>query len=185
MSIFLISDSHFGHNREFIYKDRGFTSIEEHDNAIIQRWNLTVKSDDTVYHLGDVMLGDNEYGLNCLSQLKGKIHIIRGNHDTNTRIELYRKMSNVVEVTNATYLHYKKYYFYLTHYPCITGCLTGDSLKKMTCNLYGHTHQKDRFYKDMPFMYNVGVDSHYCFPVEIDEVIEEMEDKVRECMRFL
>ena len=55
----------------------------------------------------------------------------------------------------------------MTHYPCFCGSLHHESLKKTTCNFYGHTHQKTNFYQDIPFMYHVGVDSHNCTPISI------------------
>ena len=55
-NIFLTSDLHFGHNKEFIYKVRGFNSIEEMNEAIIERWNSVVNNDDDVYVLGDFIL---------------------------------------------------------------------------------------------------------------------------------
>lgn len=185
MAIYLISDSHFNHDRSFIYEPRGFKNIYDHDIALVKNWNSIIKPEDEVYHLGDVMLGDNTNGLKCLHQLNGKIHIIRGNHDTDTRIELYKNASNVVEIVDAKYIRYKKYHFFLTHYPCITGNLEKDNLKGMTCNFYGHTHQKNNFYEDRPYMYHVGVDSHNCMPVRIEDAIADMEAKVQECLKFL
>ena len=82
MRIFATSDTHFGHDREFLYKPRGFNSIAEHDEEVVRRWNETVEPDDVVLHLGDVMLGDNAHGLDCLKRLNGKIFIVPGNHDT-------------------------------------------------------------------------------------------------------
>ena len=70
--IYFTSDLHFGHDKDFIYKSRGFNSIEDHDNTIIENWNNIVTEDDDIYVLGDLMLGDKEYGLNCLKRLKGK-----------------------------------------------------------------------------------------------------------------
>ena len=81
--IFVTSDTHFGHDREFLFSPRGFTSIQEHDAAVIANWNSVVGPDDVVYHLGDVMLGDNAYGITCLKLLNGNIKIIPGNHDIN------------------------------------------------------------------------------------------------------
>ena len=54
--IWVTSDLHIGHNKEFVYKERGFQSIEEHDRALISNWNELVSPDDLVYVLGDVML---------------------------------------------------------------------------------------------------------------------------------
>ena len=74
--IYVTSDLHFSHNKEFLYKPRGFNSIEEHDEQIIKNWNEIITDEDEVYILGDLMLNDNEGGIRKLQQLKGKIHII-------------------------------------------------------------------------------------------------------------
>ena len=44
--IFITSDTHFGHDRAFLYGPRGFTNYVEHDTAIIENWNNTVTDDD-------------------------------------------------------------------------------------------------------------------------------------------
>ena len=100
-NIWFVSDTHFGHQKDFLFGPRGFTNFEEHDTAIIENWNSVVAPNDEVYHLGDVMLGDNEHGIECLKKLNGKIHILIGNHDTDTRIELYSQCPNVVSIDCA------------------------------------------------------------------------------------
>ena len=92
---------------------------------------------------------------------------------------------NVVEQSNAIIFKYKKHHFYLSHYPTLTGNLEKESLTQMTLNLFGHTHQKTNFYMDMPYMYHCGIDSHDCKPVLLDNIIEEMYAKVKECKEFL
>ena len=184
-NIYVTSDLHFGHNREFIWKVRGFLSIEQMNIAYVDRWNAIVTDEDDVYILGDVMLGDKS-NIAYVKKLKGKIHIVLGNHDTATREAMYRELPNVVEVAEVGIrLKYKKYHFILTHYPTMTGNLEKESLKQMTLNLYGHTHQISNFYNDMPFLYHVGVDSHNGYPVLLDSIIEEMYAKVKECVAFL
>jgi calcineurin-like phosphoesterase family protein len=183
--IFLTSDTHFGHDREFIWKVRGFNSVEEMNETIVQKWNETVSAEDDVYILGDVILGDPD-NIEYVKRLNGKLHIVLGNHDTAKREEIYRNLPSVVEVAEVGIrLKYKKHHFVLTHYPMMTGNLEKESLKQMSLNLYGHTHQAGNFYNDMPFMYHVGVDSHDCYPVLLDDIIEEMYAKVRECVAFL
>jgi len=184
-NIYITSDLHFSHDREFVYKPRGFSNIYEMNKAIVERWNNIVQPDDIVYVLGDIMLNDNEQGLKLLKSLKGEIHIVLGNHDTATREALYKNCENVVEVALAARLKYKGYHFFMTHYPCLTGNLEKESLKQCTCNLYGHTHQTTNFYQDIPFVYHVGVDSHNCTPVHIDQIIEDMNKKVKECVEML
>ena len=183
MKIWVTSDSHFGHDREFIWKPRGFQSVDEMNEAIVNRWNSVVDKDDIVYHLGDVLLGDVEKNISFLKRLNGKIIIIAGNHDTDSRIDLYTKEG--YKVLWAQKLKYQGYSFFLTHFPSLTSNLQKESLKQCTCNLFGHTHQTTNFYQDIPFMYHVGMDSHNCYPVLLDNIIEEMQNKVKECRKFL
>jgi len=183
--IYLTSDLHFGHDREFVYRPRGFSSIEEMNSIILYNWNNLITDEDDVYILGDLMLGNNDIGMILLSQLRGKLHIILGNHDTDNRKALYESLPHVVEITYATMLKYRKYHFYLSHYPTMTGNLEKESLHQMTLNLFGHTHSKEKFYNDMPFMYNVAMDANNCTPVSLDTIIDRMKAKVQECVDFL
>lgn len=154
------------------------------NNKQIERWNSVVSDEDEVYVLGDLCLGSHE-NVELLKALNGKIHVVLGNHDTATRQKLYSSLENVVEIEWAIMLNYKKYHFYLSHFPCMTGNLEKEALQKMTLNLYGHTHQTNNFYEDRPYMYHVGVDSHNGYPVLLDDVIQEMKAKVKECIEFL
>ena len=183
--IYLTSDLHWGHDREFIWKVRGYNSVEEMNEEQVRKWNEIIAEEDDVYILGDVMLGESN-NIEYLKRLKGNIHIVLGNHDTANREKMYRELPNVVEVAEVGIrLKYNKHHFVMTHYPMMTGNLEKESLKQMGLNLYGHTHQASNFYNDMPFMYHVGVDSHNGYPVLLDDIIEEMYAKVKECKEFL
>ena len=57
-NVFFTSDTHFGHNKEFLYVKRGYTNVFEHDADIMNRWNKKVTNCDTVIHCGDVMFGE-------------------------------------------------------------------------------------------------------------------------------
>ena len=172
-NIYVTSDLHFGHDREFVWKARGYNSIEEMNEDYVHKWNSTVSDEDDVYVLGDLMLGDKS-NIEYIKRLKGIIHIALGNHDTRTREEMYRELPNVVEVMWAIKLDYHKYHFLMTHFPTMTGNLEKESLRQMTLNLYGHTHQTNNFYEDRPYMYHVGVDSHNCFPVSFDKILQDI-----------
>ena len=192
--IFVTSDTHFGHDREFLWGPRGFANYRDHDEYIIKQWNSVVGPNDIVYHLGDVMLGDNDYGMNCLRQLNGTIYIIPGNHDTSTRIKLYKTLENVHVLESgipgltaaAVTLKYKKYNFYLSHHPTMTSNLEkAPHLRMHLINLFGHTHQQKRFYEDMPYMFHVGMDSNNCTPVLLDDAIEMMKEETKICISLL
>jgi len=174
MSIYFTSDLHIGHDKDFLYEPRGFKNIKDHDLTIVNNWNSVVTDDDDIYILGDLTLEDYDNGLSKLKLLKGKKHIIIGNHDTNFRVELYKELTD--DINYADLVKYGKYQFYISHYPTHTGN-KDKHMSTQLINLYGHTHQKTNFYNNDPFMYHVGLDSHNNFPVEIDEIISDIQKK--------
>ena len=171
--IYLSSDPHFGHAKDFLWRPRGFSSVEEMNEGIIERWNLIVEPNDDVYLLGDVIMGDIS-NLNYVRRLNGNLHIIYGNHDTNARILRYAEELDNAEIHGfATTFKYKKKQFMLSHYPTITSNMETNPYMTVF-NLYGHTHQNTNFYENSPFMYHVGVDSHNCYPILIDDIISDI-----------
>lgn len=172
--IYLTSDLHLLHDKSFIWQPRGFKSIEEHDETIIANWNRIINDDDDVYILGDLILGDNDEGIEKLKRLKGKLHIIYGNHCTDTRKNRYSELPNLVEASYATMLRYGKWNFYLSHYPTIVGGI--HNTKDKLWNLCGHSHTKDRF-TDMEYKaYHVELDCHNNMPISIDDIILDIKE---------
>lgn len=160
------------------------------NETIAQRHNEIVKPEDIIYVLGDLCLGAVlrkcfKKNKELIERLNGTLYIIRGNHDSDNRCKMYRSCKNVKQVAAAIYLNYNGYHFYLSHYPTLTGNLEKESLKQMTSNICGHTHQKTNFYEDRPYIFHCGVDSHDCYPVLIDTIITEMKTKVQECLNEL
>ena len=89
--IYVVSDTHFGHRKviEFEAVNRPFKTIEDHDRELVERWNATVRKEDTVWHLGDVFFGGREaHGI--LAALNGVKRLVLGNHDVYP-IEVYRQ----------------------------------------------------------------------------------------------
>lgn len=178
--IYFTSDLHFCHDKEFIWKERGFKNVTEMNEAIISNWNSIVQPGDEVYVLGDLIMNDNETGIKLIKQLKGSIHIILGNHDTATRKALYEDCYNVVSVDYALPFKYRGQNFYLSHYPTLTA--NGDDekpLKTRVINLCGHTHTKDKWSDmDKGLIYHVEVDAHDCKPVCIETILEEIKNYI-------
>jgi len=179
---FFTSDLHFGHNKEFLYVSRGFNSIEEHDETVIKNWNSVVGPDDFVFILGDLMLNDNEDGIEKINRLNGKKYIILGNHDTATRIKLYKEqIKNLEGVEYVAKIEHKKRLLWLCHYPTITANFDdGKPWVKHLINLHGHTHSKEIFYNNNPYMYNVALDAHDNTPVSFEEIMADIQLKVLE-----
>lgn len=180
--IWLTSDWHFGHDREFLWRPRGFESIYEMNKALIQNYNELIAPEDDVYFLGDAMLGNNDVGISFIKQLKGNIHLIRGNHDTDVRMDIYNHCYNIVEICEGKFLKYKNYHFYLSHYPCIVSNYDKDKpLKSRTISLCGHSHTKDKFMDmDKGLIYHCEVDAHDNKPVLIDNIIQDIKEYISE-----
>lgn len=178
MAIFVTSDLHFGHDREFLWGPRGFKSSKEHDEAIIANWNSVVSPEDDVYVLGDIMLGDNEWGRECMNKLEGRIHLIRGNHDTDHRwYEVYPYIHTVEEMCGWGHmLCYRKYHFLLTHWPADTDNYDDDKgLRTKIISISGHTHRKEKMHNGNPIKYNVALDAHNNYPVLLDDIIADIQ----------
>lgn len=75
------SDTHFSHARIIALSNRPFASVEEMDEAMIERWNEIVKPEDIVVHLGDLALGRLAESLPLTERLNGRRFLIPGNHD--------------------------------------------------------------------------------------------------------
>lgn len=129
--VFIISDTHFGHKRiiEFEAAARPFATIEEHDRALVERWNATVKPKDTVWHLGDVFFGKDGHA--PLGALNGLKKLVLGNHD-HYPLDVYRqyfsKIFGAAEYRSCI----------LSHVPVHTGQLESRYL----LNIHGHTHSR-------------------------------------------
>lgn len=180
--IYITSDTHFCHNKEFLYGPRGFSNLFQMNEAIVKNWNNIVTNNDAVYLLGDVMLNNNEEGARLLKSLKGQIHIILGNHDTDARLAVYGDCYNVVETVFSTKLKYNGYHFYLSHYPTITSSFDLDKpLKARLINLCGHSHIQDPFADwdryNAP-IYHCELDAHNNTPVSIEKIISDLYRKI-------
>ena len=78
---YFTSDLHLGHRNIIRLCNRPFATIEEMDETLIRNWNAKVTNGDTVYILGDLLFRNEKPAEEYLKQLKGKKHLIIGNHD--------------------------------------------------------------------------------------------------------
>lgn len=175
MDTWFTSDTHFGHANIIKYCDRPWSSAEEMDEAIVERWNEKVGHDDVVYHLGDVSFHKNEHHTaEILNSLNGQILIIPGNHDTHrtlNRIGLWCENATVatsalierdINGKRIVLCHYAMRVWNKSHYGA--------------WQLYGHSHGS---LPDDPnaLSMDVGVDPNNYAPVHFDEVAAHMATK--------
>lgn len=80
--LYLTSDTHFFHSK--LLEQRGFKTIEEHNETLINNWNNLVRPQDQIIHLGDFVLGaenkSKEVCLELFEKLNGHITLLWGNH---------------------------------------------------------------------------------------------------------
>ena len=79
---YYIADCHFFHAVLNAAMDqRGFDSVEEMNETMIERWNSKVRKNDEVVVLGDFSWGKADETNEILRRLHGKLFLIQGNHD--------------------------------------------------------------------------------------------------------
>lgn len=79
------SDPHFGHTNILKHANRPFTSIEEHDYELVERYNRVItRSSTLVLWLGDCFWHagkDPDRTRELLSSMRGRKALLLGNHD--------------------------------------------------------------------------------------------------------
>jgi len=192
-NIWFSSDSHFKHSKEFIYKPRGFSSVEQHDKTLIENWNNKVAADDIVVFLGDFSLNSSEEETKCLfNSLRGNIYYVFGNHESyvyriyrneilrkygDSEIEVYPITWNnkVTFVGNDITLSVDKQLIYCSHW----AHRTWDKMQHGIIHLCGHSHSND--IESQPDYLgckrlDCGVDNFGC-PVSFQDVMKIMDKK--------
>jgi calcineurin-like phosphoesterase family protein len=158
-SVFLVSDTHFGHagvcrfmRSDGVTKLRPWDNPEEMDEAMVKAWNERVKPTDKVYHLGDVVI--NRKALKTLGRLNGDKVLIRGNHD------IFRDDE------------YREYFRELRAYHVMNGMILShipihvDSLGRFGVNIHGHLHANRVMWYDQFECKDVLDPRYHCVCVE-------------------
>jgi calcineurin-like phosphoesterase family protein len=168
---FFTSDLHLNHfnpktgNGIIKYCNRPFSSIEEMNSILIDNWNSKIKINDTVYVLGDFIFGRQEYILETLNKLNGKIILIAGDHD--------KSLTSIkpIPIEVRDYLFYKNknknVRIALFHW-CIR---SWQQSHYNSYHCYGHSHGK---LSPIGKSWDIGVDNNNFYPLSVDEVMDIM-----------
>lgn len=170
MKKFYIADTHFGHEAVIRMNRRPFETIEEMDKTIIDNWNSAVSEEDEVYIVGDFMFRSRHKPSYYLAQLKGKKHLILGNHEKWTnQVELpafFESVGIMKEITDMNR------HVVLCHYPMAEW----PRYYKGSLHIFGHIHNNRdcdafRYYRKNFNMLNAGVDVNHFIPVDLQQLI--------------
>lgn len=149
------SDLHFSHKRIVEFTNRGVdTTVEHHDEWLIDLWNSQVQKGDVVYHLGDFSFAKNvEDTLAFIRKLNGVKHFLKGNHDYSDNFKRYREAG----VTTHEYLERKfdGQNVVMFHFAIASWHRQGYG----SWHLHGHSH--GNFGDSKGKMLDVGLDSAY------------------------
>ncbi len=152
MKIFITSDHHFNHKNIIKYCARPFSSVEQMNSVMIERWNKKVTKEDIVIHLGDFAFGSSEKIGEIRKKLNGTVFLIAGNHES------CKKMKDAGFVVIRGSIQIEN--FILSHRP-----LPQTEIPKGFINVHGHIHQKESLHG-----INVSVEKTGYEPVEISEI---------------
>lgn len=166
----VISDTHFGHENilDFEGEARPFSSLGEHDRALIDNWNSVVGPEDRVYHLGDAFFKIKNF--NKLKELNGKKILIMGNHDVYNvdYKEVFEKVYGCLTI------HKKIGKIILSHIPVHPSQLD----ERFVFNIHGHVHSQtipDERYINVSVENLVGLK-----PADLNQVIRSRYNDIQE-----
>ena len=151
---YYIADMHFGHANVIKFDNRPWETVEEMENALVERWNARVKPGDTVYILGDFCWQKEPEWIRILNRLNGGKVLIVGNHDIHGSATLRQMFQDVKEYKEIKDNGRR---VVLSHYPipCFKNHFYG------AYHLYGHVHSTFE-YKVMRITKALLVKMHSC-----------------------
>jgi len=170
----VIADTHFSHHNIITYESRPFENIDVMDQTMIENWNRVVKPDDTIYHLGDVIMANKTKQFELLPRLNGNKILILGNHDLRVTKTRWRDLG-------FSEVLMEKFHegLWMTHYPQETEKVQERIQKgEILGNLHGHVHSKIH-HLDQDIYKCVSVEHTSYAPILLEDVIRGFKKKSR------
>jgi len=145
--LFVTSDTHFFHNKEFVYKSRGYDDPLQMTEDMINVINSTVGEDGILLHLGDFCLNTTREQYNeILSNLKVKeIWMLWGNHNNPIQRTYGGIREQVCSYNRNILIRYLGHYFTFRNKKNVFVCFhfpihTFDGVNHGSMHLCGHSH---------------------------------------------
>lgn len=145
--LYVTSDTHFNHNKDFIYKNRGYDTPQDMTAGMIETINKVVGSDGILLHLGDFCLNTTyEEYYDILSKLRVKeIWMLWGNHNNPIQKTYGGTREQVCAWNKGIFIKYLNHYhtfrkgkkfFVCFHFPISVW----DGMSAGAMHLCGHSH---------------------------------------------
>ena len=166
-----ISDLHFGHANVIKHDSRPFSDVDEMDRVMMERWNAMVNEDDDVYVVGDFCFRSGRTAEWYLSRLKGRKHLIVGNHDWRT-LQNDKAISLFVSVDSLLEIEDNGKFIVLCHYPLAEW----NHSMRGSWHIYGHIHNNRNktyeFMRTLDHALNAGAPLNGYAPVPFDVLVD-------------
>jgi calcineurin-like phosphoesterase family protein len=125
------------------------------DEHMVDRWNLVVRPQDKVYHLGDVTMSRKPVGLEIVKRLNGHKRLVLGNHDVMSCRDYLRYFEEVYASRVLDGM-------ILTHIP-----IHPESMERFSANVHGHIHANAPFGEKY---INVSMENVDYMPVALEDI---------------
>ncbi len=167
---YYISDMHLGHKNVLQYDGRPFEDVEEMDRMLIENWNARVTDNDDVWILGDFCYRSDKDPSFYLKKLKGKKHLIIGNHDKATMQSASAK--NYLEsIENLQYIKDGEHYVVLCHFPIVDWYAKRKGAYHVHGHVHNHRNDEFEYLRKQERALNAGCMINYYTPMTLKELI--------------
>lgn len=168
---YYIADTHFGHENIISFSNRPFDCVEEMDEFMIDSWNDVVGNDDDIYIIGDFAYRSKNDYVYYLKRLKGRKHLIIGNHDRKMLSD-EEAMSYFIDVERLTMAQDGNTSIVLCHYPI----LEWSGYYRKAYHIHGHIHNRKNeafgVLRNKERALNAGVDIINFKPCSFQDLIQ-------------
>ena len=173
-SLWFSADSHYFHKK--LVQPRGFSSVEEMNETIINRLNEKVGRKDALFFLGDFSMGAPRdipllrKRINCQH-----IYLVYGNHDE--EIRRHKELQTLfVKIYDLHRLRLKRFEYgkldiILSHY----SLRVWEKSHYGSLHIFGHSHGSLR--GELGRSMDVGVDTNNFYPYSLDDIYQKLSNK--------
>lgn len=146
-SLFVTSDTHFNHNKDFIYAKRGYKDPRSMTDDMINIINDTVGENGTLLHLGDFCLNSTHDDVKyIMSRLRIKaLWLLWGNHNNPLQRSYGGTVEQVCAYNSGLFIRYLGHYYTFRRGPKEFVCFhfpisVWDGMSNGSMHLCGHSH---------------------------------------------